>query len=129
MPTTKTVNYTPEQVETMKSQYTAAKNEDERAAVVEAIAETFKKSKRSIVSKMSREGFYVAKKAVSKVTGAKPAKKEELAVQLRAVSNLPMVSAEKMNKTDIQDLINFFVTYNKNMEAEFDAEGDTFPTS
>ena len=104
----KSVNYTPEQVQEMRADYTAAKNADEREAVVVAIAEKFGKSKRSIISKMSREEFYIAKVAVSKVTGAKPAKKDELANTLRFVSGLPMVSAEKLNKTDLQDLISHF---------------------
>lgn len=105
---TKNVNYTPEQVQTMREAYESATDETSRETVVLALAEQFGKSKRSIVSKMSREGFYVAKVQVSKVTGEKPAKKEELAVELRKVSGLPMVSAEKLNKTDLQDLINYF---------------------
>jgi HD superfamily phosphodiesterase len=108
MATSKTVNYTPEQVATMREAYEKAKDEKSRDSVVMKMAEKFGKSKRSIVSKMSREGFYIAKTPVSKVTGEKPAKKEDLAVQLREVSGLPMVSAEKLNKTDLQDLISHF---------------------
>ena len=110
--TTKTVNYSEKQVSTMREAYEAATDTDTRAAVVAKMAEKFSKSTRSVISKMSREGFYIKKQAVSKVTGEKAAKKDELAIQLRAVSGLPMVSAEKMNKTDIQDLINFFNLYN-----------------
>ena len=118
MPTTKAANYTPEQVQTMREEYTAADSVETRETVVNEIAERFGKSKRSIISKMSREGFYIKKTAVSKVTGEKPAKKEELAVELRSVSGLPMVSAEKLNKTDIQDLIEHFKMYNE-VPAEF----------
>ena len=106
--TTKNVNYTPEQVQKMRSDYEGAETVEARESVVEAIAADFGKSKRSIISKMSREGFYIAKVAVSKVTGVKPAKKDELANTLRFVSGLPMVSAEKLNKTDLQDLIKHF---------------------
>jgi len=104
----KAANYTPEQVEEMQTAYTGAADAAERETVVLDIAEKFGKSKRSIISKMSREGFYIRKVAVSKVTGEKPAKKSELANTLRFVSGLPMVSGEKLNKTDLQDLISHF---------------------
>jgi len=113
MSNSKAANYTEQQVETMHDEYTAAETADQRAAVVADIAERFQKSTRSIISKMSREGFYIKKVAVSKVTGEKAAKKEDLAVQLRAVSGLVMVSAEKMNKTDLVDLITHFEKVNQ----------------
>lgn len=112
MTTTKTVNYTNEQVSAMRKEYESAKTQEAREAVVSALATQFKKSKRSIISKMSREGFYKPKQTVSKVTGEKPAKKDDLANTLRFVSGLPMVSAEKLNKTDIQDLITHFEKLN-----------------
>ena len=113
MPTTKAQNYTPVQVQEMREQYEQADTQDTRAAVVASVAADFGKSTRSIISKMSREGFYIPKEVVSKVTGGKPAKKEDLAVTLREISGLPMVSAEKLNKTDIQDLNKHFVMFNK----------------
>ena len=124
MSTQKAANYTPAQVVEMKESYTGADdNAEARNAVVIAIAEKFGKTTRSIISKMSREGFYIKKTVVSKVTGEKPANKETLAIELRAVSGLPMVSAEKMNKTDIVDLITHFKMYNKVPEefADIDA--------
>lgn len=125
MAKTKTVNYTPEMVSTMREAYEKATDETTREAVVLEMAEKFAKSKRSIVSKMSREGFYVPKVAVSKVTGEAPAKKDALAVQLRKVSGLPMVSAEKLNKTDIQDLINAFENMGYIDGEKVDAESET----
>jgi hypothetical protein len=112
----KNVNYTDEMVETMRGAYTAAKSTDEREAVVLAMAETFGKTKRSIVSKMSREGFYVKKEAVSNVTGTKPAKKEDLAAELVEISGLNLVAPEKMNKTDLVVLIDYF----KSVKADFE---------
>ena len=123
MPAEKAVNYSPEQVQEMETRYTKATDQKTREKVVVGLAEKFGKSKRSIISKMSREGFYVPKVVVSKVTGEKPAKKEDLAIELRKVSGLPMVSAEKLNKTDIQDLITHFNEVNE-VPAEF-AEGET----
>ena len=104
----KTENYTTEMVQEMSAAYTAADTQEARDAVVSEMAEKFGKSRRSIISKMSREGFYQKKETVSKVTGEKPAKKEDLAVSLREVSGLPLVSAEKLNKTDLLDLIAAF---------------------
>ena len=49
-----------------------------------------------------------AKETKSKVTGEKPMTKEELAIKLVAVSGLPLVSAEKLNKTDLVALIKAF---------------------
>ena len=109
----KVQNYTDVQVSEMQAEYEKATNADERMTVVNEIAKRFKKTPRSIISKMSREGFYIKKVVVSKVTGEKPANKETLAEDLRFVSGLPMVSAEKLNKTDIQDLISHFKALNE----------------
>ena len=135
MPQAKTVNYTDEQVSTMRKAYEGAEDANSRAAVVAEMASNFGKSTRSVISKMSREGFYIKKAAVSTVTGEKAAKKDELAITLRGVSGLPMVSAEKLNKTDIQDLINFFNLYNEErgevgsvndaVQAEFDKQTES----
>ena len=97
MPDTKNVNYTPEMVQEMRESYEGATTQEAREAVVVAVAEKFGKSKRSIISKMSRENFYIPKAVVSKVTGEKPANKEALSVELRKLSGLPLVSAEKLN--------------------------------
>ena len=112
----KNVNYTDAMVETMREAYTAAKDTDEREAVVLEMAETFGKTKRSIVSKMSREGFYVKKETVSNVTGSKPAKKEDLAAELVEISGLNLVAPEKMNKTDLVVLIDYF----KSVKVDFE---------
>ena len=112
----KNVNYTDAMVETMREAYTAAKDTDEREAVVLEMAETFGKTKRSIVSKMSREGFYVKKETVSNVIGSKPAKKEDLAAELVEISGLNLVAPEKMNKTDLVVLIDYF----KSVKVDFE---------
>ena len=105
----KTVNYTPEMTAAIVEAYVAVADasEDERNVVVESLAVKYDKSVRSIRAKLSRENVYVAKKPVSKVTGDKPAKKEELAAMLATVTNLPLVSAEKLNKTDLVALIDW----------------------
>jgi transposase-like protein len=54
MATVKTVNYTPEQTAAVVEAYKAGE-------AVEAIAEAFGRSTRSITAKLAREGVYVAK--------------------------------------------------------------------
>ena len=117
----KTENYTAEMVATMREQYQAAENQEAREAVVESLAAEFGKGKRSIISKMSREGFYIKKDVKSKVTGEKPAKKEELADTLREVSELPLVGIEKANKTAIVELI---AAFRGNSESEGEQESE-----
>jgi len=123
MPTVKAANYTGKQVEEMREEYEKAGSQETRDAVVKSIADKFGKSPRSIVAKMSREGFYIAKVVVSKVTGEKPMSKSDLVVKLRDVSGLVMVSGEKLNKTDIQDLIEAF-TVSEDAEVEMVEAGE-----
>lgn len=58
MTATKTVNYTPEQVQELVTEYQAG-------TTVEALAERFGKTTRSIVAKLSREGVYESKAKVA----------------------------------------------------------------
>jgi hypothetical protein len=105
----KAPNYTDEQTAIMADMYTAVRGDSEarRDEVVEEIATMFNKSPRSVRAKLSRMQIYIAKKPVSKVTDGEPAKKEELAARLVEVSGLNLVSAEKLNKTDLVALIKF----------------------
>jgi hypothetical protein len=66
--TTKTVNYTPEQTAQMVADYQAGTS-------VEMIAESFGKTVRSVVAKLSREKVYVAKAYKTK-SGETPIKKD-----------------------------------------------------
>lgn len=108
----KTVNYTDEMTATAVEMYTGVidQSEDVRAAMVKEIAATLGKTERSVRSKLSREKVYVPKKVVSKVTGETPAKKIELATNLRTVSgaNINPENVAKMNKVDITRLIEAF---------------------
>ena len=105
----KPANYTEAMTASIVEAYTAVSNgtEAERNDCVNDLAATYGKSVRSIRAKLSRENVYVAMKAVSKVTGATPAKKEVLAAELVKVTGLNLVSAEKLNKTDLVALIAF----------------------
>ena len=66
--TTKTVNYTPEQTAQMVADYQAGTS-------VEMIAESFGKTVRSVVAKLSREKVYVAKAYKTK-SAETPVKKD-----------------------------------------------------
>ena len=105
----KAPNYSAEVTEVMKAEYSAVAGESEavRDAMVAEFATRYGKSVRSIRAKLSREAVYVSKTPVSAVTGDKPAKKDELAAELVAITGLALVSAEKLNKTDLVALIAF----------------------
>ena len=105
----KAPNYTDEQVATMRDMYMAVREESEatRAETVDEIAAMFQKSPASVRAKLSRMDIYVAKVVKSKVTDGEPAKKDALAAKLVEISGLNLVSAEKLNKTDLVALIAF----------------------
>ena len=90
----KTVNYTPEMTVQMLEQYAAGTS-------VETIAESFGKTVRSVVAKLSREGVYRKKEYVTK-TGERPEAKESLADKIGALCGLSegeIDSLTKANKT------------------------------
>ncbi len=113
----KVINYTPEQVQTMRAQYQGANTDNERKIVCKSLANEFGKDIRSIRAKLVRENVYIAVTKVSGVTGEIAAKKDALAEKLNAVTGLNLVSMEKANKTDIQALINFAIAANLTFEA------------
>lgn len=96
---TKTVNYTKEQLDTLKSMYSELGNEG-----LDQIAETLGKSTRSVRSKLVREGVYVAtpKVAAKKDTG--PTKKE-LLNQLEDMLGFDVTPLQGATKEGIQSLI------------------------
>lgn len=98
--TTKTVNYTQDQVEKLVFAYQSGQS-------VESIADGMGKSVRSVVAKLSREGVYQAKSYVSK-TGVKPVKKDLVADQIAAILNLTESEADsltKANKTALNKIL------------------------
>ena len=105
--TEKTANYTNEMVTEMVDTYSAQKTEDERTSVVEAMAEKFGKTTRSIVAKLSREGVYVAKTAKTK-NGAKVQTKgamvDEIAVAL-GITRDDVASLENATKDTLAKVL------------------------
>ena len=86
------VNYTPEQTAAIVEQYAAG-------TAVESLAETFGKSVRSIVAKLSREGVYKKKEYVSK-TGTTPVKKDTFADNIGALCGFTEAETESLTKAN-----------------------------
>lgn len=134
MPTAKIENYTKEMTAEMVETYSNAgtgvtdADHDARAKVVEELAVQFKKSPRSIRSKLVREEVYIKRGETSTVTGEKPEKKEVLASRLVSAFGadskgkfLNADSLAKANKVDIQMLLTYFnsqVVADSEMDAE-----------
>ena len=96
----KVVNYTVEQSELVKAEYTAGKDVAEIAMLVG-------KSVRSVVAKLSREGVYKAKEYVSK-TGAKPVKKDAHADDIAKLVGMTEPETESLthaNKTALKKIL------------------------
>lgn len=106
MATTKTA-YTVEQTTALVAAYQA----NPTAETVAAFAETFGKSVKSVVAKLSREGVYQKKEYTTKA-GAKPVRKEELADRLQAVFGLSEAEADSMAKANKTALLKILAKVN-----------------
>ncbi len=96
------VNYTPEQVDLMKEQYTKNPSRE----TVENLAETLDKSIKSIIGKLSREGVY--RKTVYKTkTGEDPETKKEIVESIADTLDIdyePVAGLEKSPKAALKIL-------------------------
>ena len=94
------VNYTPEQVDLMKEQYTKNPSRE----TVENLAETLDKSIKSIIGKLSREGVY--RKTVYKTkTGEAPETKKEIVESIADTLDIdyePVAGLEKSPKAALK---------------------------
>tara|TARA_R110002012_G_scaffold69495_2_gene179913 strand:+ start:1460 stop:1780 length:321 start_codon:yes stop_codon:yes gene_type:complete len=93
-------NYSDEMVAEMHSLYEANPTRE----TVEQLAETFGKSVRSIIAKLSREGIYVSQPRVTK-TGEPVVRKAELVAQIEAHFEIEVPTLVKASKADLQTLI------------------------
>lgn len=98
-------NYTDEMVATMVDQYSASPTK----ATVEALAETFGKSTRSIIAKLSREGVYVAQPKTTK-SGAPIVRKADIVARIQAQLGVELeaptlVKASKLDLLMLEDAI------------------------
>ena len=99
----KTLNYTPEMTAKIVADYTANPSQD----TVATLAETFGKSVRSIVAKLSREGVYQKKEYVSK-SGEKPVKKDAHAEAIGSVLGLSEPEIDSLTKANKSALRKIF---------------------
>ena len=90
--TAKNVNYTAEQTVEIVNAYQAGE-------AVEALAERFQKSVRSIVAKLSREGVYKKKEYTTK-NGEKVVKKDAHADAIGAILKLAENDIESLTKAN-----------------------------
>ena len=94
------VNYTPEQVDLMKEQYTKNPSRE----TVENLAEELDKSIKSIIGKLSREGVY--RKTVYKTkTGEDPETKKEIVESIADTLDIdyePVAGLEKSPKAALK---------------------------
>jgi len=100
--TAKTVNYTAEQTAKMVSDY-------QSGVTVETIAESFGKSVRSVVAKLSREKVYIAKNYVTK-TGEAVVRKDahaDFIAQALGLTEADADSLTKANKTALAKIVDF----------------------
>lgn len=105
----KQVNYTPEQTQSIVELYTSG-------ATVEAIAEQFGKTTRSIVAKLSREGVYKKSEKAAQ-GGTKAPKKSEMVEEMAnilGVDYTEIQSIEKGSKEAVEEIYKFFKKQTQN---------------
>ena len=93
-------NYTDEMVSEMTTQYTANPTRE----TVDALANQFGKTTRSIIAKLSREGVYVAQPRTTK-SGEPVISKSELVAQISEHFGIEMPTLVKAGKQDLQKLV------------------------
>ena len=93
-------NYTDEMVAQMTEQYSANPTRE----TVDELAETFGKTTRSIIAKLSREGVYIAQPRTTK-SGEPVVAKAELVAQIEAHFGIELTTLVKAGKQDLQRLV------------------------
>tara|TARA_B100000900_G_C20125851_1_gene531944 strand:+ start:200 stop:511 length:312 start_codon:yes stop_codon:yes gene_type:complete len=93
-------NYTEEMVAQMTEAYSANPSRE----TVDELAQTFGKTTRSIIAKLSREGVYIAQPRTTK-SGEPVVAKAELVAQLEAHFGIELPTLVKAGKQDLQRLV------------------------
>ena len=93
-------NYTEEMVSEMTTAYT----ENPTRETVDALAEQFGKTTRSIIAKLSREGVYIAQPRTTK-SGEPVVSKSELVAQIQEHFGIELPTLVKAGKQDLQRLV------------------------
>jgi len=93
-------NYTEEMVAEMTKAYTDNPTRD----TVDALAQQFGKTTRSIIAKLSREGVYIAQPRTTK-SGEPVVSKAELVAQIQDHFGIELPTLVKAGKQDLQRLV------------------------
>ena len=96
-------NYTDEMVSQMVAEYQEQPNLD----TVANLAQTFGKTSRSIIAKLSREGVYQAQPRTTK-TGEPVVRKDELVAEMATILGIDeanIASVAKATKADLKNLV------------------------
>ena len=93
-------NYTDEMVNAMTEAYTANPTRE----TVDALAQQFGKTTRSIIAKLSREGVYIAQPRTTK-SGEPVVSKAELVAQIQEHFGIELPTLVKAGKQDLQRLV------------------------
>ena len=93
-------NYTDEMVSQMTEAYSANPSRE----TVDELAQTFGKTTRSIIAKLSREGVYIAQPRTTK-SGEPVVAKAELVSQIEAHFGIELPTLVKAGKQDLQRLV------------------------
>ena len=93
-------NYTEEMVNEMTTAYT----ENPTRETVDALAEQFGKTTRSIIAKLSREGVYIAQPRTTK-SGEPVVSKSELVSEIANHFGIELPTLVKAGKADLQRLV------------------------
>ena len=93
-------NYTEEMVSEMTTAYT----ENPTRETVDALAQQFGKTTRSIIAKLSREGVYIAQPRTTK-SGEPVVAKAELVAQIQEHFGIELPTLVKAGKADLQRLV------------------------
>ena len=93
-------NYTEEMVAEMTKAYTDNPTRD----TVDALAQQFGKTTRSIIAKLSREGVYIAQPRTTK-SGEPVVSKAELVAQIQEHFGIELPTLVKAGKADLQRLV------------------------
>lgn len=96
----KTVNYTDDQLDTLRSMYAELGNEG-----MEQIATALGKSERSVRSKLVREGVYVAAPKTTAVRKDMGPSKKDLLNQLESIVGFDVTPLQGATKEGLQSLI------------------------
>lgn len=94
-------NYSDEMIETLKKVYTANPTRE----TVDQLAEQLGRTTRSVIAKLSSLGIYQKPERGLNKRGEPVIKKAEFVAQLEDALGVELPSAEKMSKSDLQQLV------------------------